>query len=143
MSESPIIENYIVKSVGSKDEVWEGKAKQTSGGLKKEDLCENAHGKIVSKKRSEHGKKMAANLKRHKAESNINEEEEKSPIPLNDSLTANIPEVKEEIKEEIKSPLERTDSKGQIIQGNNLFPMDPDLAAFCGEKIKKPRKKKN
>jgi hypothetical protein len=47
------MEGGFVKRVGTRRLVWNGKAKQTPGGLKKEDLLQNKHGRIVSKKRHE------------------------------------------------------------------------------------------
>jgi hypothetical protein len=44
--------------VGSKKDVWNGKAKQTSGGLKKDSLMKNKRGKIVSKKQHANGVRM-------------------------------------------------------------------------------------
>lgn len=49
-----------VKRIGTKREVWNGKAQQTSGGLRKTDLIKNKRGSIVSKKKSELGKKLYA-----------------------------------------------------------------------------------
>ena len=43
------------KSVGSKLEVYRGKASHRSGGLKKDDLMKNKQGKVVSKKKHEVG----------------------------------------------------------------------------------------
>ncbi len=51
-----------IKKKGSKQEVYEGKALCTAGGLKKEDLILNKRGSIVSKKRSEQGKKQFKNI---------------------------------------------------------------------------------
>ena len=45
---------------GSMRRVWSGTADKTKGGLMKKDLCENKHGKIVSKK------KLAASKKNFK-----------------------------------------------------------------------------
>lgn len=42
--------------IGSKAQVWHGNAKQTSGGLTKEDLMKNKSGRIVSKKKHALGK---------------------------------------------------------------------------------------
>ena len=44
-------------NIGSRAQVMHGKAKQTSGGLKKKDLKYNKRGKIVSKKASKAAKK--------------------------------------------------------------------------------------
>lgn len=41
-----------MKTVGSKREVYNGTADHTAGGLKKADLKENRHGKVVSRKQS-------------------------------------------------------------------------------------------
>ena len=38
--------------------MWSGKADQTTGGLTKRDLCLNASGRVVSRKRSEYARKM-------------------------------------------------------------------------------------
>ena len=45
-------------TIGSKVQVWNGKADKTIGGLKKDDLMKNKRGKIVSKKKHEQGKIM-------------------------------------------------------------------------------------
>lgn len=47
------------KAKGSKKEVWEGNARHTSGGLTKKDLMLNKHGKVVSRKMHERGKRIA------------------------------------------------------------------------------------
>lgn len=52
-----------MKAVGSKAEVYHGNAKHTSGGLKKEDLMKNKHGKIVSKRKHANGLKNIDKLK--------------------------------------------------------------------------------
>jgi hypothetical protein len=71
------IEN--MKKKGNKQEVYEGKALCTAGGLKKEDLCLNKKGSIVSKKRSEQGKKQIGNLTGgHLKKAIIKKEEAKS-----------------------------------------------------------------
>ena len=46
-----------IKTVGTKAEVFNNKAKHTSGGLKKPDLIRNKGGKIVSKNASAAAKK--------------------------------------------------------------------------------------
>lgn len=45
------------KTVGSRAEVFHGKAFKTSGGLLKKNLRKNKHGRIVSKKASQRAKK--------------------------------------------------------------------------------------
>ena len=45
------------KTVGTRAEVFHGKALKTSGGLTKKDLKKNKHGRIVSKKASNLAKK--------------------------------------------------------------------------------------
>ena len=44
-------------NIGSRAKVWHGTAKRTSGGLKKNDLMINKHGRIVSKKKNKSAKK--------------------------------------------------------------------------------------
>lgn len=126
----------IVKSIGSKEEVYNGQANKTSGGLKKDDLILNAHGKVVSKKRSEHGKKMASNLKRKQ---NI-EEEHLIPEASNESLPIKAEQklLPEECFLEQKQP-----PKLENIPSDKEMKDEETLQSFLGEKIKKPRKKKN
>lgn len=49
-------------AVGSRRQVWNGTAHHTSGGLKKEDLMKNKHGRIVSKTRHAKGRKALKHL---------------------------------------------------------------------------------
>jgi len=46
------MEKVKVKATGTRLEVFRGKARHTSGGLKKEDLKQNSAGKLVSKNAS-------------------------------------------------------------------------------------------
>lgn len=48
---------HFEKNIGSRAEVFHGKAKKTSGGLLKKDLVKNKHGLIVSKKKQLTAKK--------------------------------------------------------------------------------------
>lgn len=48
--------------IGTKKEVWEGKALKTSGGLKKSDLMKNTRGKIISIKKHAAGLKVKQNI---------------------------------------------------------------------------------
>lgn len=84
-----------IKSKGSKEEVFNGEALQTAGGLRKGDLIQNKKGKIVSKKKSEYGNKAVENLKKFKAaqaaehelhESNEEEEEDDADHEENNIL---------------------------------------------------------
>lgn len=52
------------RKVGKKQDVWDGLADRTSGGLYRKDLRLNAKGKVVSILQSENGKKRMVNLKR-------------------------------------------------------------------------------
>jgi len=54
------------KTVGTRDQVWEGLAMKTSGGLTKKDLMKNKAGKIVSKKMHEKGKALLKTKKSKK-----------------------------------------------------------------------------
>ena len=51
-----------IKIKGSKEEVFQGLASKTGGGLKAEDLMQNEKGKIVSKKKHELGKQHIQRL---------------------------------------------------------------------------------
>jgi hypothetical protein len=44
--------------IGTRKDVWTGKAEQTTGGLTKRDLCLNTSGRVVSRKRSEYARKV-------------------------------------------------------------------------------------
>ena len=48
-----------MKTYGCRSAVFRGKAKKTTGGLKKEDLIKNKYGNIVSKKRSDAAKQKS------------------------------------------------------------------------------------
>ena len=49
--------------VGSYAQVFHGTAEKTKGGLKKDDLMQNKHGRIVSRRKHEAGKKAFKHLK--------------------------------------------------------------------------------
>ena len=51
-------------TVGSKAQVFHGTAKHTSGGLKKADLAQNKHGRIVSRRKMAAGRKALKYLTR-------------------------------------------------------------------------------
>jgi hypothetical protein len=53
-----------MQSTGSRAQVWHGTAKKKSGGLTKNKLMMNKHGRIVSKKKHASGKKTIKNLKK-------------------------------------------------------------------------------
>ena len=50
------------RRVGTKEEVFNGEARQTAGGLTKADLLQNAQGRVVSKKASEAARSKIAQL---------------------------------------------------------------------------------
>jgi hypothetical protein len=50
------------KTIGSRAEVMHGTAKKTSGGLRMGDLKYNKHGRIVSRRKSEAGKRSLKHL---------------------------------------------------------------------------------
>jgi len=51
------------RTIGSKAQVWHGTAKKTSGGLTKNHLMRNKHGRIVSRRKHNLGKKSLKHLK--------------------------------------------------------------------------------
>ncbi|NBO09929.1 MAG: hypothetical protein EBV30_11465 [Actinobacteria bacterium] len=51
-------------AVGSKAQVYHGKAKHTSGGLTRKDLMKTKKGRIVSRKKHAAGKKALARLRK-------------------------------------------------------------------------------
>lgn len=53
-----------VRAIGSRAEVMHGTAHHTSGGLTRKDLKYNKHGRIVSRRASEAGKKALKRLER-------------------------------------------------------------------------------
>lgn len=127
------------KKKGSKEEVFNGDAIETSGGLRKDDLVLNKRGKIVSKKKSEYGKEHAyPNLHKHKEilQSNL-------PSSSNDNLPqsepqpiANIAEENEEEQENI-SPLSAISSFGQ--EEKISEPIPQAIAATPEKPKRKPR----
>ena len=52
-----------VPAVGTKAQVFHGSAKHTSGGLKKSDLVQNKHGRIVSRRKQAAGRKALRHLR--------------------------------------------------------------------------------
>lgn len=76
---------------GSKEQVFEGLADQTKGGLCKEDLMVNKKGNIISKKRHEHGKKAFDNIRK---KNNLNEEKIEESSAKDNALDNNISESK-------------------------------------------------
>jgi len=59
-----MVQKQFEKRLGSRAEVFHGKARQTTGGLRKKDLMKNKHGEIVSKKKHRTAKKEQR-LKKH------------------------------------------------------------------------------
>jgi hypothetical protein len=53
-----------MQTTGTRAQVWHGTAKKTSGGLTKQRLMMNKHGRIVSKKKHALGKKTIKHLKK-------------------------------------------------------------------------------
>ena len=53
-----------METVGTRAQVWHKTAKKTSGGLIKNDLMKNKHGRIVSRRKHKTRKKSIKNLKK-------------------------------------------------------------------------------
>lgn len=53
-----------MQTIGTRAQVWHGNAKKTSGGLTKSNLMQNKHGRIVSRKKHNSGKKSIKRLKK-------------------------------------------------------------------------------
>jgi hypothetical protein len=53
-----------MQTTGTRAQVWHGSAKKTSGGLTKDKLMMNKHGRIVSKKKHASGKKTIKHLRK-------------------------------------------------------------------------------
>lgn len=53
-----------MQTIGTRAQVWHGNAKKTSGGLTKNNLMKNKHGRIVSKRKHASGKKTIKHLKK-------------------------------------------------------------------------------
>lgn len=110
------------KKYGSKEEVFNGEALCTTGGLKKEDLILNNKNKIVSKKRSEHGKKMQHNLRPRKRkdeqeiEYEISDQEDNNNNKNIEIEPEALQEVKNEIEHDPKHSKELSDKLGDVIQ---------------------------
>ena len=52
------------QTFGSKAQVWHGTAKKTTGGLTKNNLMKNKHGRIVSRRKHASGKKTIKHLRK-------------------------------------------------------------------------------
>lgn len=52
------------QNIGSRAQVWHGTAKKTSGGLTKQNLMKNKHGRIVSKRKHVKGKQTIKRLQK-------------------------------------------------------------------------------
>jgi hypothetical protein len=52
-----------MQTTGTRAQVWHGTAKKTSGGLTKQQLMMNKHGRIISRKKHALGKKTIKHLK--------------------------------------------------------------------------------
>lgn len=72
------LDEKSLKKIGHKNEVFKGQATRTSGGLQKEDLMKNKHGRIVSVKKHELGKKNIDRLKSFQKGSESKKEQEDS-----------------------------------------------------------------
>jgi hypothetical protein len=53
-----------MQTIGTRAQVWHGTAKKTSGGLTKNNLMQNKHGRIVSKRKHASGKKTIKHLRK-------------------------------------------------------------------------------
>jgi len=53
-----------MQTVGTRAQVWHGTAKKTPGGLTKNNLMKNKHGRIVSRRKHDSGKKSIKHLKK-------------------------------------------------------------------------------
>lgn len=92
----PTPSSACYKKKGTKEEVYNGLAECTPGGLIKGDLIQNKRGKVVSKKKSEHGQSAFKNIQAYK--------NKKKSEPL-EQKAQEEPEHKEELKEEKKEEL--------------------------------------
>lgn len=52
------------QTIGTRAQVWHGTAKKTSGGLTKNHLMKNKHGRIVSRRKHASGKKSIKRLRK-------------------------------------------------------------------------------
>ena len=66
-----------LKKRGTREEVWNGQAGSTSGGLTRADLMISSNGRIVSKKASEKSKQLM--LDRHQAKKDTQNVDEPAP----------------------------------------------------------------
>lgn len=130
----------VQKKKGSKQEVYDGIAMCTAGGLKREDLCMNAKNKIVSKKRSEQGKKQIEHLKGKKKTIEPIKEPEKEPEPIPNALEEKLNQSREEIEPQAEIKKE-PEPELKIPEENNL-PLEsiPSGKVLKEKKPRKPRK---
>jgi hypothetical protein len=97
-----------IKTRGNRQEVWNGRAIKTPGGLKKEDLILNKRGKLVSKKMSESAKLRYPKLKAALCNSEQKEIENEVAIPLKKEIENEVViPLKKEIENEVVIPLKK------------------------------------
>ena len=111
------------KKIGSRDDVWNGIASQTSGGLRKKDLIISVSGKIVSKKASNGAKERMKSgkglcdycIKQYlKNKSNTSNKSEKAKPVLKIKKPKGI--SKEKVKELEKEIEKLREKAGQIAE---------------------------
>jgi hypothetical protein len=83
---APVIEENTskVKRVGTRADVWEGRAQKTSGGLVKEDIVMEG-GKLKSKKAVQRGRELISQLRGAKNPNNAELPEPAKPKDLTDA----------------------------------------------------------
>lgn len=94
-----------IKKRGTKEEVYNGLAYQTPGGLFKGDLFMNDKGKIISKAKHEQGKKAYQNLASYKNSKKPKEETPAAPEPAEKEEALSSPEPIQEIQPAPSNPI--------------------------------------
>src|ERR1044071_7520971 len=103
-----------MKKKGTKQEVFNGIAEKTNGGLKKEDLILNKRGSIVSKKRSQQGLLQFKNIEPFiKAKHPKNLQEAQETEKVEEAKGGGI-ELKPEAVQEEKASIPEEDQKKEI-----------------------------
>jgi hypothetical protein len=76
---------------GTREQVWNGEAHSTSGGLTRQDLMISNTGKIVSKKASEKSKQLM--LDRHQSKKDVQTTDDQKPSASKNKKSTKVEEV--------------------------------------------------
>ena len=103
-----------LKKRGTREEVWNGQAASTSGGLTRQDLMISNTGKIVSKRASEKSKQLM--LDRHQSKKDVQSTDEKPSASKSKKSAAKVEEM---LPPKTKKPSSVKSKKSKKVQSND------------------------